>query len=163
MAFREIYIRYVDKLFQYAQARVNNPEDCKELVQDVFEAIWKTEKEIGQLENLLFTILKFRIINFYERKAVRRRFSDYINLFKADMIVADESEPEMEQLRAVIDRSMESLPERCQETVRLRIDEELSLDDIAARMNIDKGSVKRYLTMAMNYFRKVHTPLYKVK
>jgi RNA polymerase sigma factor (sigma-70 family) len=162
-AFREIYIRYADKLFHYAKQRVNNHEDCKELVQEVFEAIWKSEKEIHQLSHLLYTILKFRIINFYEHKAVRRKFSDYITLFKSDMAIVEDSEPEIDQLRAVIDRSMESLPERCKETVRLRIDEELSLDDIATRMNLDKGSVKRYLTMAMNYFRSVHSPLYRSK
>ncbi|PZR19995.1 MAG: hypothetical protein DI539_12185 [Flavobacterium psychrophilum] len=162
-AFREIHWRYSGKLFHYAHARVNNREDCKELVQEVFEAVWKSDTEIKHLGSYLFGTLKFRILDFYDRKTVRKKFTDYISLFKSDMEVADESVNEIEQLRAVINSSMASLPPRCQETIRLRIDEELSLDEIAKRMNLDKGSVKQYLTIAMNYFRRVHRPVYRSK
>lgn len=162
-AFKEIHWRYSGKLFRYAHTRINNREDCKELVQEVFEILWKSEKEIHNLKSFLYTVLKFRIINFYEHKSVVKKFSDYISQFKSDLTIVEDEEPEIEQLRSVINRSMEGLPARCRETVRLRIDEELSLDDIATRMNLNKGSVKQYLTMAMNYFRKVHSPLYRSK
>lgn len=160
--FREIHFRYAKKLFNYARFRVRDTEDCKELVQEVFESLWKTESVIRELGPFLFTVLKFRIVNYYEHKAVEQRFSSYAVMFVEEVEI-QEQEGEIAQLREVIDRSMKNLPQRCQDVLRLRIDEELSLDDIAVRLNVNKESVKRYLTMAMNYFRKEHSPLYKAR
>ncbi len=161
-AFKEIYDRYAPKLFRYAHARINSREDCKELVNEVFESLWKSEKEIKVLSAFLYTILKFRIINFYEHKAVRKRFSTYMEWIGPETHSTEE-ESEIENLRSLINKSLKSLPARCQDAVRLRIDRELSLDEIAKQMNVNNGTVKQYLTIAMRYFRKVHTPIYRIK
>jgi len=161
--FREIYERYAQKLYRYARLRVRDPEECREIVQEAFETLWKSNVKVRELGPFLFTVLKFRIIKFYEHRAVEKKFIDYMAMFEADAEVPDDAEPELERLRGMVNQSMAELPQRCQDAVKLRIDENLSLDDIALRMEVTRESVKRYLTMAMNHLRKQHVPIYKAK
>lgn len=162
-AFDEIYVRYTQKLFGYVRSRVRDHEECREIVQDVFETLVKSKAKVRELGPFLFTVLKFRIIKYYEHKTVVQKFSDYMAMFQSDMIVVDDSDSEIETLRGAVNASLTSLPQRCQDAVRLRIDENMSLDDIAVQLEVNRESVQRYLTMAMNHFRKVHTPIYKAK
>lgn len=162
-AFTEIYYRYYKQLYRYAHQRVRDAEECKEMVQEVFESLWKTETNVRELGPFLFTMIKFKVVNFYEHKIVENKFSNYIACLESDPVLIAVEENELDELRGRINRSMKDLPDRCQDAVKLRIDENLSLDEIALRMNVNKHSVKRYLTMAMNYFRKVHAPIYKIK
>lgn len=39
-AFEAIYRRYAADLYRYARKNVSVPEDCEEIVQDVFESLW---------------------------------------------------------------------------------------------------------------------------
>lgn len=161
-SFREIYERYVQRLFGYARARIRDTEECRELVQEAFETLLKSKEKVRQLGPFLFTVLKFSIIKFYEHKRVEKKFSAYMSGFQSGD-ATDEGDTEIETLRGLVNQSMVNLPQRCQDAVKLRIDENLSLDDIAVRMQVNRESVIRYLTMAMNHFRKEHTPIYKTK
>lgn len=162
-AFDEIYNRYVEKLFGYVRTRVNDREECREIVQDVFETFIKSKAKVRELGPYLFGVLKFRIIKYYEHKTVVQKFSTYMQMFERELSVVDDSDSEIETLRGMIDHSLTSLPPRCQDAVKLRIDENMSLDDIALRLKVNRESVERYLTMAMNHFRKVHAPIYRAK
>jgi RNA polymerase sigma-70 factor (family 1) len=162
-AFEAIYLRYVKALSSYARRRISNTDDCDEIIQEVFESLWQRHSSIAHvtiLEAYLYRMVKYKIIRYYQHNQVVQKYADH---FKAFEVMAEEmhEEKEVENLRAVINQSMSLLPERCQMAVRLRIDENLSNGDIAKIMNIDKATVKRYITSALQHLRKVHSPLYK--
>lgn len=163
-AFEAIYFRYVKGLTAYALKRISNKDDCFEIIQDVFESIWTRRAQLAHvtiLEAYLFRMVKYKIIRYFQHNQIVKRYQDHFKAFQSMVEEISEDGEEFENLRAVINRSMEGLPDRCQTALRLRLDENLSNGDIAKRMNIDKATVKRYMTSAMNYFRKVHSPLYK--
>lgn len=162
-AFEAIYLRYLKALSSYARKRISNKHDCDEIIQDVFESLWQRHSAIAHvtiLEAYLYRMVKYKIIRYYQHNQVVQKYADH---FKAFALMAEEmhEEKEVENLRAVINQSMSLLPERCQMAVRLRIDENLSNGDIAKVMNIDKATVKRYITSALQHFRKAHSPIYK--
>jgi RNA polymerase sigma-70 factor (family 1) len=162
-AFEVIYFRYVKALTRYVRSRIRSKEDSFEIVQEVFESIWARHSELGHvtmLEAYLFRMVKYKIIRYFQHHQVVKKYEDHFKAF--EMIASgDEGLSEMDNLRALINGSMDGLPERCRMAVTLRIDENLSNGDIAQRMNIDKSTVKRYMTSALNYFRRVHASHYK--
>lgn len=161
-AFEAIYFRYVKRLTAYARRRISSIEDCEELIQEVFASLWARHDKLGHvrpLEPYLFRMVKYKVIRYYEHHQVVQKYADHFRAF--EMMVEDVAEEnELENLRAVIQTTIEELPERCQEAIRLRLDENLSNGDIAMRMNIDKSTVKRYITTALSYLREKHAPLY---
>lgn len=161
-AFETIYYRYVKGLTAYARKRITNTEDCHELIQEVFESLWARHAKLGHitaLEPYLYRMVKYKVIRYYQHHQVVQRYADHFRAFET-MVEEVESENEIENLRAVIQTTIKELPERCQEALRLRLDENLSNGDIAARMNIDKSTVKRYITTALSYLREKHAPVY---
>lgn len=164
-AFAEIFQRYAKKLYAYTRKSIAVKEDCQEIVQDAFESLWQKRGKLWddtKLDAYLYRVVKYKIIRYVSHKKVIQKYSDH---FKAFEVAYDDNgdEKELESLRSLLDTSLSKLPERCQMVVRLRIDENLSNGAIAERMNIDKDSVKRYMTHAMSYFKEQHPPLYKAK
>jgi RNA polymerase sigma-70 factor (ECF subfamily) len=164
-AFEAIYFRYVKVLVRYARKRISNKDDCFEIVQEVFESLWSRHSELSNitlLEAYLYRMVKYKIIRYYQHNNVIQKYTDHFKAFET-IIDDGEEEKEIETLREVINTTLAELPERCQVAVRLRIDENLSNGDIAKRMNIDKSTVKRYITAALSYFKEKHPPLYKAR
>ena len=74
------------------------------------------------IRSLPLCCLCCRIFPCYESSA-GTRFSNYAGMFVTEA-EPEEEEEEIAQLRKVIDRSMKELPQRCQDAVKLRIDED---------------------------------------
>lgn len=162
-AFEIIYFRYVKALTRYARSRVSNKEDCFEIIQEVFESLWIKQSSLSHilvLEAYLYRMVKYKVIRYYQHNRVIQKYSDHFKAFEMTVAETEENE-ELVTLRELINTTLTELPERWQVAVRLRIDENLSNGAIAERMNIDKSTVKRYITAALSYFREKHPPLYK--
>lgn len=164
LALETIYLRYVKRLYNYAHQRIRSKEDCQEILQEVFESLWARNAELMHvtlLEPYLYRMVKYNIIRYYKRSKVRQKFVDYFTAFETDAVDPEEEQHELDTLRSALNGTIKLLPERCQEALHLRLDENLSLDEIAERMQISKVTVKSYMAFAMNLFREHHSLLYK--
>lgn len=159
-AFEIIYRRYVKELYAYVRRRIHSNEDAEEVVHNVFEYLWKRRRDLGHIAALkpyLFSSARFRAISYLRDEAVRKRHEEYFNLFE---LVYDTSSEEdqrnPEAIKILIENSLKQLPDRCQEAIKMRLHENLSNDDIAARMNIKKTTVENYMVTALSHFRQAY-------
>ena len=161
-AFEVIYFRYAKPLYLYARRRISNNEDSEEIIQEVFESLWSRHDSLLHITNIeayLYRMDKYKVIRYFQHNKVKEKYAVHFRIFE-EMVEELHQGTEIEALRSLINNSIAKLPERCQMVVRLRIDENLSNSDIAARMNIDKATVKRYMTTALSYLREKHSLLY---
>jgi RNA polymerase sigma-19 factor, ECF subfamily len=154
-AFEIIYRKYVYELLQFARKNIPVQEECEEIVQEVFTSIWARHRElkIQALRVYLFSMVKFMTVKYFQRQTLRRRYSEHYKLFEAlydDTIQESFDSP---SVREKIERSLASLPERCQTAIRLRLNENLSNGDIARRMKVTKKTVANYVVMFTSHFR----------
>jgi len=60
-AYRELYYRYTDVLYTHAYTRLNDREEAKDVVQEIFSTLWSNESLRGlclfQLCTVVFTPL----------------------------------------------------------------------------------------------------------
>jgi RNA polymerase sigma-70 factor (family 1) len=163
-AFAVIYERYAFDLYRYARKNIQDSEDCREIIQDIFESLWKRRAELGHitvLDAYLYRTVKYKIIRYTQHQAVKRKYADHYRLFEAVLETSIDENREPENIEALIEKGLAELPERCQVAVRLRLTENLSNGDIAKRMNITKGTVKNYMVTALNHLRASYERLYK--
>lgn len=164
--FAFIYRSYASKLIAYARKVISNKEDREEIVQEIFISLWARHYELShvtKLDSYLFRMVKYKMIRYIQHSKVKQKYVDHFLLFESVYDAGNEGDREVDNLRATINNTLSLLPERCQKVVRLRIDEELSNDEIAMRLKIDKDSVIRYMTKALAYFKEKHPPIYKKK
>jgi RNA polymerase sigma-70 factor (ECF subfamily) len=152
--FKVLYDRYWERLYLKACQRVDK-DAAKDMVQEVMTTLWRRRKDVvtfedGDLGRYLFTAIKYRVISHYAYSAGEIRNSD---LF--DMITAP-TEPnslETKELSELIETEINRLPARMQQVFRMSREDDLSIADIANRLNLSEQTVKNQLTEALKRLR----------
>jgi len=156
-AFNELFHKYSQKVYNFSIKHLENEEDVKDLVQEIFMKIWDKRKKIDankSFNGFLFTITLNLIRNYFRKKVKDRKL---INKW------LEETEPysdstklsiEFRSLEKVVNTIVEQLPPKRRMVFRLSRNEGLSNDDIARRMNIQKKTVENHLNLALRYLRE---------
>jgi len=154
-AFKALYDRYWERLYLKACQRVDK-DAAKDLVQEVMTTLWRRRNDIftfddGEIGRYLFTAIKYRVITHYAYTAEEIKNS---TLF--DMLLSDEvpgKNLETRELSEFIESEIRRLPTRMQEVFRLSREDDLSISDIAHRLNLSEQTVKNQLTEALKRLR----------
>jgi RNA polymerase sigma-70 factor (family 1) len=163
-AFRVIYKQYVKSLLSYCRRNIERPEDCEEIVQEVFESLWARRQslKIVSLRHYLFSAARYKIIRYFQHRKVKQKYEAHYKFFQEvyDAIEKDEKE-DIELIQQKLDRCLNDLPERCQVVFRLRLYENLSNSEIAERMKITKKTVEVYIFKAFSHLRNSYHKIYR--
>lgn len=154
-AFEAIYRRYAGPLYRYARKNVTIPEDCEEMVQDIFVSLWVRRQTllVESLSNYLLRSIRYMIIRYFRHKSAQKRYAEHYRAFVTLYDTGDPDRHKTDDVRARVMKSLEGLPERCRMAMKLRIDENLSNQEIAQRMNISKRTVELYMSRALRHLR----------
>lgn len=157
-AFEAIYHTYAAALINFAQKSIPTKEDCEEIVQEVFESLWAKHQTLHHLTSLrpyLFKMVKYKIVDYIRHSAVKKKYEAHYLLFaRADNLTHTARDPA--EIQSLIDKSVGTLPDRCQTAFRLRFDENLSYKDIAVHMNISTKTVEKHISAALHHLRNVY-------
>ena len=165
--FEFIYRTYAPEIFRHIQRNITLREDCEEILQDVFESLWKRHKDlrIVLLRPYLFTMAKYKIIRYFQHNKVKKNYARHFMLFEAvfDYLFDEEEQETIDPatLKSLLDNCLSELPDRCQAAFRLRLTENLSNAEIAQRMNIKKDTVENYMIRALRHLRESYQTIYK--
>ncbi|WP_207533582.1 RNA polymerase sigma factor [Desertivirga arenae] len=155
-AFREIYIRYWNKLYVVARNRLKNSEEAEEVVQDIFCNLWRKRHSFTltkAFSNYFAVAVKFTVIDLlakkarqvsYEREAIYS-FSENDN--STVQII------ELNELEKQLQETILSLPEKCQIVFRLRYEKGYSQNQISHELNISEKTVEAHLAKARKTLR----------
>jgi RNA polymerase sigma-70 factor (family 1) len=163
-SFDTVYKLYARELFNYVRKVTRNKEDAEEIIQDVFESLWNRRESLGHVTSIkgyLINAVRYKVIRYFSHKKVIQKYADHFLAFETLYDSIPEMDQQEQPLKALLLESMAELPERCQQAFTLRLSENLSHAEIAQRMGITKESVKRYMTMALTFFKEKHSPAYK--
>lgn len=162
-AFETIYRKYVGELYRYARRNISSKEDCEELIQDVFESVWARHETLkpDTLRYYLLSMVKYKIVRYFQHSRVKKKYIDHYRAFEAVYDNVGEEAVDPVAMQALIEKSLQALPERCQIAFRLRLHENLSNGDIAQRMNITKKTVEVYMFQAFRHLRSSYHDLFK--
>jgi len=153
-AFDILYERYWKRLFVYAYKIFEDQLICEDIVQEVFVRLWEraTQVKIEELENYLLRATKYQVLN-----AIRdlKRTTSYENILPhlpvalaVDLIYDEQETSEL------INRSVKTLPEKCQEIFLMSREEALSNKEIAQKLHISVRTVEAHLYKAMKILKK---------
>jgi RNA polymerase sigma-70 factor (family 1) len=152
-AFDEIYNRYWATLLSAAWKRVGLREAAEEIVQDLFTQLWikRTELDVqGTPAVYLFTAIKYKVLNYYEKEAVRRRY-------KNNLEISDESSIEdiviAKDLALRLEAEVAHLPMKCRAVFDLSRKQHKSHKEIAEILHISEKTVENHLTKALRLLR----------
>jgi RNA polymerase sigma-70 factor (ECF subfamily) len=156
-AFRLIYQKYWDPLFNIAFKRLQDAEEARDIVQEVFVTVWDQRSQLQPRESLLpylQVILRNRIFNLYARNEVKLR---YIVETQWQATFAHNNAAQqltLKELQHIVNDAIAQLPPRMQEIFLLNREEQLSPAEIAEHLSLSVQTVKNQLHRATEKMRE---------
>lgn len=165
MTFKEFYILWYSRMKFFACEYVISEDDAEDIVQDIFLELYAKYDSLANRVNLvayLFTSIKNRCIDHLRRRIIEQESLSHIheeNLLTLRMkfnsleILEDElfMENDIEEL---INRALNTLPERCREILVKHKLEGMKQKEIAEELNISLKTVENQLTIAYKKMRE---------
>jgi len=138
-----------NNLFGYAIKFLNNREDAKDIVQDVYEKLWLNRKKVdaAKAKSWMFTTAHNSMINFSIRKQ-RTLLTDEYEVFDRGVT------PVTFESQQVVDRAVSILPPIQKTIILLRDIEGYSYKEVGDILSISDAQVKVYLFRARKKIKK---------
>jgi len=156
-AFELLFRKYYVRLCAFANKFLNEPEDAKEIVQDVFAKIWEGRQEIDpedSLKSYVFKIAQNLSINKLRRNKVESRYSEVLKLVYIENREISVHESLMaSELEENIANSIGNLPAECRKIFELSRIEGLKYKEIADKLNISIKTVEAQMSKALRLLR----------
>lgn len=156
-AFTLLYEHHAPWLTKYIQLFTADGPETEELLQDVFVKVWKKKEQLPEIElfsawlnrvtrNTVFNYLRTLKLK-YKMETLDAGASVQAGTEQADDRVL------LHQYYHIASQAIEQLPARRKEVFKLRLEQNLTLDEIAARLGISRSAVEQHV-YAANAFIK---------
>ncbi len=160
-AFSILYDCYFSYLCAYATTYVFNPDEAKEIVNDVFISIWHNRGHLSfPIHNYLLRGVQNRCLNYIRALRTRERVLDE---YREDLIAfqedfcANDNNPlqmlEAEELKEQINEVVNSLPAKCRLIFEKYLYKGMSPQEIADEQAISVNTVRVHIKNAMDCMR----------
>lgn len=172
--FSKVYSIYFPKLVRFAREFVLSTEDAENIIQDIFIYLWEHQEILSTLSNLnafLFVLVKNRCIDFIrQQKMIERKREEFDVVLDKELQLKmyalqqfDENALSTDDVEKIINKAVDSLPEKCREIFILSRMEGLKYREIADRLNISTKTVENQMNTALKKLRvelKDYLPLF---
>jgi RNA polymerase sigma-70 factor (ECF subfamily) len=152
-ALRTIYDRYYDQLYIFASLQNKDPEEAKDVVQDVFYQLWNKRKFIFIKKSLKAYLYRMTYNGVINKRTKNRRIKP---LQQEDDYIANSIDT-CERLDQKIDLEMaiNKLPEKIRPVYILKAMNDLSNKEIASTLSISIKTVEAHITEAYKILRNL--------
>lgn len=155
-AFREIYKRYNTLLYLYAYRKLQDKEESKDVVQEVFITLWDNRRNFllkTFLAGYLYKSVLNRVLNVFRHKGITQKYADIQKL----EIDVDSTETDFlireKEISALIASEIDNMPPRMKEIYLLKKQNYLSTKEIAAQLDLSELTVSTQLKRALKHLR----------
>lgn len=154
-ALEVLHQLYYKSLVTIANRLTKDEDAAQDIVQDVFKTIWEKRKELSQfheksIERYLVRIVRYKAFSFFKRRKLLR-FDDLH--FLKNSLKTDQDEPYELEIISEMRKYISTFPKREQQCMFMKIDNNMSLDEIASTLNVSRKMVEKSQTSAMKRLR----------
>jgi RNA polymerase sigma factor (sigma-70 family) len=140
------------RLYGFALKYLQNTDDASDIVQDVFEKLWKNRKKVepAKVKSWLFTCAHNAMINMIKKKSKMT----YVEEYSGSTQRVQESHLHSYEMKEVIEKSLSQLPPVQKSIILLRDLEGYNYKEIGEILELSEAQVKVYLFRARNKIKK---------
>ncbi len=154
--YREFYLHYYKSIYNFINSLICSPDDAEDLTQDAFIKIWEKREILDPDKGLKAYIFKLARNNAYNFIRKKNTEDSYLACGVAtnDEEFASDEEYIAYQTEITHRIAIASMPRLRKEIYLMHHDEDMSYDEIARRMNMDKAAVTNHISRAKKDIEK---------
>ena len=153
--FQILFRAYFGSMCVFATRYLEDEEEAKDVVHDVFCGLWEDPSMLDRVENergYLYTIVKNRCIDVLRRREIHARYERNLSPEEKEEPVFFDEEVAREELYRLLDEGIERLPERCKEIILLKL-KGLKNQEIADKLGVALSTVNTLKNRAYKELR----------
>lgn len=141
---------YSGRLYGFSLKYLQNTDDASDIVQDVFEKLWKNRKKVEpeKVKPWLFTCAHNAMINFIKKKSKMTYMDEIVSTETSD------SASRSYEMKEIVDKCLAQLPPVQKSIILLRDLEGYNYKEIGEILELSEAQVKVYLFRARNKIKK---------
>lgn len=156
VAFDELYLRYWDAVYTIAVRKLEDHEQAKDLVHDVFVDIWYRRHTLDihtSFAGYLYTTLSNRFIDIVRRRAVHTRMQEALLREQEQTSESAYDVIAYQELESRLMTEIDNLPAAMRQIFLLSRNEQLSAQEIADQLSLSPQTVKNQIHNALERLR----------
>jgi RNA polymerase sigma-70 factor (family 1) len=165
-AFREIYVRSGSLLIIYAQKKLKNIDESKDVIQEVFANLWANRETLvieSNLSGYLYRCVLNKILNIFRHKDFSERHIQEIQQLLNNGAIASDYQVREKDITNIIEKEIQALPPRMKEVFELRRKQYLTNKQIAEQLSISEHTVATQIKKTLKILRvKLGKELYSI-
>jgi RNA polymerase sigma-70 factor (ECF subfamily) len=162
-AYTIIYDRYKNLLYSHAYRKLGDPEEVKDVLQELFTNLWNKRADIPVTMNLsgyLYAGVRNRVLNLLSHKQVESKYIISLQQFIEEESYTTDLAIREKEFAALIQKEIDMLPPKMREVFLLSRKEYLSHQEIAEKLSISEQTVAKQVTNALRILRVRFGPLF---
>ncbi|MFN8205966.1 MAG: RNA polymerase sigma-70 factor [Bacteroidales bacterium] len=162
-AFREFFNHWYPVLYRFSYKRVQDPEACRDLMQDVFHHLWEKRAELNIRDSLtgyLFGMVHHACLNHLRSKKTGWEKNRFLwDTFNPDPETSTDAEDGydpiyLHETEELIRNEVDKLPEECRKIFLLSRFRGLKTKAIAELLSLSPRTVETQIYRALHFLRE---------
>ena len=158
----QIFIEYGDFIHSVIYAKVQNDEKADDIYQDFFlSTVYKPiPPEIKNIKGFLYRAIINDITDAHRRvDRYKTNIQKYNQKIKTliNKTPSENAFKEKEEIKEMLRLIHEQLPSSCSQAIILRFGDNLSIKEVAKKMNVKSSSVSRYISTGLKKLQRLLT------
>lgn len=156
--FTVLYEAHWKKLFLHAYQMMDDEDEAKDIVQEVFSNLWESLDQLTiqhSYNAYLYRSIRNVVINKLARNKLGEKYAQYLqNPTYVDYPYNPEESLREKDFQEIINQEIENLPLKMREIFKKSRFENMSYKEIAIELCISEGTVKKQIYKALLQLRK---------
>jgi RNA polymerase sigma-70 factor (ECF subfamily) len=156
-AFAQFYKAYLKNIYNYVYSICYVKETSEEIVQELFLKVWENRENLVKVTSVkayLYQSAKNLLFDYIRRLQLETKILDVVEL---KTLIGENYTDDLfsyKEYYQMAQHAIELLPEKRKQIFKLRLNDDLTLDEIALQLQISKSVVKKQLYAGVNFVRK---------
>lgn len=155
-AFRELYLRYKDKLWHYGFSFLKLEDETDDLIQEIFIRVWELRSFMDpnlSFSSYLYTMTRNRVLNYFRDMDVELQVKKALALTLPVEEQTIESDLIFSEYQQILLHAIDKLPTQRKKIFNLSRTEHLSHKEIANRLGISVYTVQEHISASLRFIK----------
>ena len=143
-----LFRQHYERMYRLARTILYDADECRDVVSDVFEHLLREDTVLlpDTEEAYLLRSVRNRCLNIIAHKGVRTRVEKMLIMDEESMF-SDHDDEQLDRLRDIIDHLDPPIRQRI---LRLRLQQEMTYQEVAQALGVSKVTVYNHLSQAID-------------
>lgn len=155
-AYTQLYNRFKGILYVHAYRILQDKEDAKDIVQELFTVLWVKRDSFTLktgIASYLYAAVRNRVFDKISSKKVESRYFESLKDFSLEEGYSTDSVMQEKELSALIEKEIAALPDKMRQIFELSRKNNLSHKEIATQLILSDKTVKKQVNNALRILR----------